>query len=214
MIVIECKQGDAAWMQARCGCITASRFRDALDCKKDGEPLAKSTAYAAAVAVERISGDSSDENFVSWQMRRGTELEPAARLAFETRTGLLVQESGVALTDDRLFAYSTDGFIGDDGCIEIKCIASAEKLIALWRDQDLSEYLHQIQGGLWLTGRKWCKFILFAPQLQSVGKELLIKHVPRDEAFIEKMELGLVAFAKRVAENEAVLRAPVLAEAA
>lgn len=214
MILIECQQGSPEWLAARVGCITASRFRDALNCKKDGTPDAKSIAYAAQVAVERVSGLSSDEHFLSWQMRRGVELEPMARLEFETRTGLLVQESGVALTDDRLFGYSTDGFIGQDGCIEIKCVVSAEKLIALWRDSDLSEYIHQIQGGLWLTGRRWCKFVLYAPQLATVGKDLMIRHVERDEDFIEKLELDLLAFANRVAENEAVLRNPLLAEAA
>lgn len=211
MILVECQQGSPEWLAARCGVITASRFRDALTRKKDGTPDAKSCAYAAQIAIERVSGQSTDENFVSWQMRRGVELEPAARLAFETRTGLLVQESGVALTDDGVYGYSTDGFIGEDGCIEIKCVVSAEKVIALWRDKDLSEYVHQIQGGLWLTGRRWCKFVLYTPQLAPVGKELMIKHVERDENFIEKMEVDLLAFAKRVDENEDVLRTPELA---
>lgn len=210
MILVECQQGSPEWLHARCGVITASRFRDALAVKKDGTPDAKSTAYAAQIAIERVSGLSTEENFVSWQMRRGVELEPVARLAFETRTGMLVLESGIALTDDRLFGYSADGFIDNDGLIEIKCVVSAEKVIALWRDRDLSEYEHQIQGGLWLTGRKWCKFVLYTPQLASVGKELMIKHVERDENFIEKMEIGLLAFAKRVAENEEILRMPLL----
>lgn len=211
MIYVPCEQGSASWLEARTGVITASRFRDALDCLKNGNPNEKSIRYAAQVAVERISGDANDETFVNWQMKRGSELEPVARLAFETATGLLVQEAGIALTDDRCFGYSSDGFIGDDGCIEIKCPAAADKLVALWRDRDLSEYRHQIQGGLWLTGRKWCKFIMYAPQLAKVGKELMVEHVERDEAFIEKMELDLLKFAERVAENERVLRLPIAA---
>jgi len=214
MLLIECPQGTPEWHAARCGVITASRFKDACERLKPGKgetigkPSAKMLNYAAEVAIERISGQPSDEGFVTWQMRRGTELEPQARLAYEARTGRLVEESGVALTEDRVFGYSTDGLIERDGLIEIKCVASAEKLISLWRDHDLSEYTHQIQGGLWITGRAWCDFVLYAPQLASVGKELLIHRVTRDEDFIGNLELDLLAFKKLVDENEAVLRMP------
>lgn len=206
MIVIPCQQGTQEWLDARVGVITASKFRDALDKTAKGVPTAKSVTYAAQVALERISREPCDETYVTWQMKRGTELEPAARLAYEEETGHLVEESGVVLTDDRLFGYSTDGFIGSEGGVEFKCPASAEKLIAMWRDRDLSEYVHQIQGGLWITGRKWIDFVMYAPQLASVGKSLLIQRVERDEKFIEDMEEGLMAFAGRVRDNESVLR--------
>ena len=206
MILITCTQGSEEWAKARAGVITASKFRDALDCLKNGSPNAKSILYAAQVALERISGEPCDETFNSWQMKRGTELEPAARMEYESRTGNLASESGVVLTDDKCYGYSTDGFVDDDGMIEIKCLASALNILEMWRDQDLSQYEHQIQGGLWITGRKWCDFVMYAPQLKTVGKELYYRRVTRDEAFIERLELGLVAFEKRVSENETILR--------
>ena len=209
MIYIACEQGSPEWFAARCGVITASRFRDACDKTLKNVPTAKSVTYAAQVALERISGDATDENYVGWQMRRGTELEPEARRAYEVETGNVARESGVALTDDRLFGYSTDGFVEDDGCVEIKCLVSAEKLIDIWGYEEFSEFRHQMQGGLWLTGRKWCDFVVYAPQLAPIGKSLFVKRVFRDEDFIEKMERDLLAFAQRVAENEAILRRPI-----
>lgn len=212
MILIDCQQGTPEWHQARTGVITASRFRDACETiagkKKDDprKPGSKALLYAAQVAVERISGQPCDEGFTTWQMRRGTELEPRARMEYEARTGNLASESGVVLTDDRLFGYSTDGFVGDDGLIEIKSLASAEKIIAMWRDRDFSDYMHQIQGGLWISGRKWADFVMYAPQLASVGKQLFCQRVPRDEAFIEQLETDLLRFAAMVADNERVLR--------
>ena len=204
--LIECPQGSPEWLEARAGVITASRFKDAVDALKNGTPSAKSVSYAAQVAIERISRTPSDEGFTTWQMRRGTELEPTARMEYEVITGNLASESGLALTEDGVFGYSTDGFVGDDGLIEIKCPASPEKIVAIWATGDLSEYIHQIQGGLWITGRKWCDFIMYCPQLEPVRKQLFLRRVERDDNFIDDMVEKLLAFKARVDANEEILR--------
>lgn len=206
MILIHCEQGQPEWFAARCGVITASKFGDAVDRTKKGERTAKSNLYAAQVAIERISQQPSDEGFVSWQMKRGTELEPAARMEYEALTGNFATESGVILTDDKLFGYSTDGFLNDDGLIEIKSLASAEKIVAMWRDGDMSDYMHQIQGGLWISGRKWADFVMYCPQLESIGKQIFYRRVERDDAFIEQLERELIEFEHFVSETEAILR--------
>lgn len=217
MILIPCEQGSPAWFEARAGVITASRFRDACDRNKPakgdavGKPSAKMTSYAAQVAVERITHQPADEGFTTWQMRRGVELEPAARLAYEAHAGNVVEESGVVLTDDGRYGYSTDGFISQHGAVEIKCVVSPEKLIAIWRDSNSDEYAHQVQGGLWLTGRHWIDLVVYAPQLAPVGKELFIKRIVRDESFIETLELELLSFTGLVDEYERVLRMPAAA---
>jgi hypothetical protein len=205
-IRIDVAQGSPEWLQARCGVITASKFKDACDKLKSGKPSAKSILYASQVAMERVTGKPNDEQFVTWQMRQGTEREPMARLEYESRTGNLATESGIILTDDRMFGYSSDGYIGDDGIIEIKSLASAEKIISMWRDHDFSDYIHQIQGGLWISGRKWADFVMYAPDLECVGKQLFYRRIERDESFIEQLEIDLMQFAALVAENEAVLR--------
>lgn len=198
MKLIQCEQGSEAWFKARAGVITASKFAEAVSTLKNGTPTQASKDYAYRVAVERIYGETTEDTFVTWEMRRGTELEPLARIAYEAKTGNLAQESGIALTEDGLFGYSTDGLVDDDGLIEIKCPNSARKLVEMWETGDLSEYEHQIQGGMWITGRKWCDFIMYAPQLEPVGKHLYIKRIERDDNFIEAMESKLWEFARRV----------------
>jgi hypothetical protein len=211
MITINCEQGSADWHAARLGVITASRAADACDTLKNGAFSNKAIGYAAQVAMERVAGVPCDEVFVNFAMRRGSELEPRARLAYEEHTGQLVSESGICLTDDRVFGYSSDGFVGTDGLIEIKAPLSPLKVVTMWKEHDLSEYRHQIQMGLWLTGRKWCDFIMFDPRLVPVGKELYIEHVERDEKFIEQLEADLLKFRGLVDEYEAALRVPVAA---
>lgn len=206
MIFVNCEQGSESWHAARCGVITASKFRDAVELTAKGKPTSKSTLYAAQVALERISRTPCDEVFNSWQMRRGTELEPKARMEYELRTGNLATESGVVLTDDRMFGYSTDGEIGADGIIEIKCLASAIGVLEMWRDGDMSDYMHQMQGGMWITGRKWCDFVMYAPQLESVGKQLFYRRVDRDDNFIDAMVDQLMEFSRVVSGNEMILR--------
>ncbi|VVE85158.1 lambda exonuclease family protein [Pandoraea sputorum] len=206
MILIQCEQGSPEWLAARVGVITASKFREAIETTQKGLQTAKSSLYGAQVAIERISGQPCDEGFNSWQMKRGQEMEPLARMEYEAQTGNFASESGIVLTDDRLFGYSTDGLVGDDGLIEIKSLVSAIGVLEMWRDQDLSEYMHQIQGGLWITGRKWCDFVMYAPQLESVNKQLFCRRVERDEAFIDVMTQKLLAFAETVNENEQILR--------
>lgn len=198
MILIQCDQGTPEWFAARAGVITASKFSEAVSTLKNGTPSQASKDYAYKVAIERIYGQTTDDTYQTFEMRRGTELEPFARIAYEARTGNLAQESGVVLTDDRIFGYSTDGLVDDDGLIEIKCPNSARKLVEMWETGDLSEYEHQIQGGMWITGRKWCDFIMYAPQLEPVGKNLYIKRIERDDDFIETMEKQLWDFARRV----------------
>jgi YqaJ-like viral recombinase domain len=206
MIFIDVKQGTEEWLAQRIGRITASKFKDAVDRTAKGARTAKATLYAAQVAIERISHQPIDEQFVTWQMKRGIELEPAARMEYEAITGNFATESGIVTTDDGVFSYSTDGYIGDDGLIEIKSLASAEKIVAMWRDGDMSDYMHQIQGGLWITGRHWADFVMYCPQLEAIGKQIYYRRVQRDESFIEQLEKDLVDFEHLVSDTEMMLR--------
>jgi len=211
MILEPCEQGSELWFGLRLGVITASRCQDACDRLKSGAASQRAIAYAAQVAFERVAGVACDDTFVNFAMRQGSELEPLARQAYEERTGTLIQEAGVVLTDDRRFGYSSDGYAGEDGAIEIKCPLSPLTVVALWRTRDLSDYMHQMQMGLWITGRRWIDFVMFDPRLAPVGKDLLIERVERDGEFIARMEADLQSFAELVDENEAALRLPLAA---
>lgn len=162
--------------------------------------------YAFRLAIERISGAALDEGFETWSMKRGHELEPAARMEHEIQTGLLVERAGFILTDDRVFGASADGLIGEDGGSEYKCFVSPEKLRSILIDQDWSELTDQVQGCLWLSGRKWWDQCLYCPALEHIGKQLTRLRVMRDDNYIEAMEPELLEFAALVSENERILK--------
>lgn len=211
MIAIECPQGSSAWHAARAGCITASMFAEARAKLKSGpnkgEPTKAAQDYAFRLAVERISGEPLDNGFETWQMRRGHELEPEARMAHEIRTGLIVQQVGLVKTDDGAFGASADGFIDDDGVSEYKCFLAPEKLRAFHIDQDADGIKDQVQGVLWITGRKWAHIGMYCPALKPVGRELWLGEYDRDDNYIEELEADLWQFKKLVDEYEALLRA-------
>lgn len=223
MKFIECPQGTPEWHAARCGKITASCFADAISrCTRKsgardvGDPTAVAERYAADLAIERISGQMHGEPPKAWVLERGHQMEAAARMHYEARTGSFVTEAGICVTDDGIFGYSTDGLVDDDGLIEIKSPIDSAKILHILATGDTSEYDHQMQGGLWITGRRWCDFIMYVPDLAAVGKDLYIKRVHRDDAYIDAMVVQLAKFDSLVQANVAILRAgaPALQEAA
>jgi hypothetical protein len=216
MRFVQCEQGTPQWHAARCGRITASCFADAISlCSRKsgtrnvGDPTAVAERYAADLSIERIHGKPYGEPVKTWLLNRGHEMEFAARMKYEVRTRSFVTEAGICLTDDEVFGYSTDGLVSEDGLIEIKAPIDGSKILAMWRTGDVSEYIHQIQGGMWITGRKWLDFIMYAPELESVGKDMFIKRIPRDDAFIDSMVDQLARFARMVDGNEVILREPI-----
>jgi exodeoxyribonuclease (lambda-induced) len=216
MKFIECAQGTPEWYASRCGKVTASCFADAISsCQKKsgtrnvGDATAVAERYAADLAIERVSGQPHGEPIKAWVLERGHEMEAAARMHYEARTGSFVTEAGICLTDDGIFGYSSDGLVDEDGLIEIKAPIDSSKILAMWQTGDTSEYDHQMQGGMWITGRKWCDFIMYVPDLAVVGKDLFIKRIYRDDSFIDAMVEKLAEFDKLVGKYEAVLRSAV-----
>lgn len=211
MIVHKHPQGSDAWHAARAGVITASMFCTARERLKSGankgDFSAAAKTYAFRLAIERIGGVPLDEGFETWQMRRGVELEPAARFAHELVLGGLVMPCGFVTTDDGRFGASADGFVGETGGAEYKCLVSPEKLRDVYLTGDISDYLDQVHGGMWITGREWWDFCVYCPALEVIGKELFRLRVERDGGYIRAMVDRLEEFAAFVDQNEAALRA-------
>lgn len=205
-------QGSDAWFSERIGAVTASM---AAECRKrlksgpnKGDFSQAAKDYAFKLAVERISGQLLDDpQFDPWQAKRGRELEPEARSAYEAVAGVMVQETGLALTEDKLFGASVDGLVGDDGNIEIKCFLAPAKLAPILLEKDIGDCVDQIQMGLWITGRKWCDFVLYCPALECINKHLTIIRINRDDNYIAELEADLLAFNNLVSTFENKLRA-------
>lgn len=165
--------------------------------------------YADDLALERISGEQHGEPVKAWVLDRGHRMEAEARRIRECRTGYFISESGICVSDDGIFAYSSDGFVDNDGLIEIKSPIDSSKIRRMWRTGNVSEYMHQMQGGMWITGREWCDFIMYVPSLAAVEKDLYVKRIYRDEEFINTMVKRLMQFEKIVSENEEFYRGEI-----
>lgn len=201
MIEHDYEQGSEQWLSARKGCITGSRFKDCRDKLKGGQPSKTCIGYAMDTARER-SGGQAPAKFQNAAMRTGTEQEPLARMAYERRTGNLVQEVGFFTTEDGLFGLSPDGLIDDDGVLEIKTMVSSDTLFTAIAEGDVSAYMDQCLGYLWLLGRQWVDLVLWAPDLNH----MVIRRIERDEGAIESLESDLMDFSRLVLKYEASLR--------
>ena len=180
-------------------------IKRALAGEDTSKPSDVAIRYAEDLALERISGMMLAEPPRAWVLDRGHEMEDVARRMYEARTGAFVTEAGICV--DGSFGYSTDGLVDDDALIEIKCPVDSVKIRTMHKTGDVSEYNHQMQGGMWLTGRKWCDFIMYVPALASVGKDMYVKRIMRDDAFIDDMVDKLVKFETMVPQAEQFWRA-------
>lgn len=181
-------QRSDAWFAARCGKLTASRFAAVMNVLKDGSPGAARKELVTQLAIERLTG-STVETFQNDAMRRGTELEPEARAAYEAHTGELVEE--IAFIQHRTLPFvgvSPDGLLGANGMVELKCPASQHKhLSALLSGEHASEYRWQLQGQLWVAEREWNDAASYDPRFPE-HLRLAITRVNRDEKAITQLE--------------------------
>lgn len=168
------------WFISRLGKITASRISDVMAKLKNGNEPAARRKYRAQLVIERLTGER-EEGFCSGAMRRGIELEPAARASYEFITGNTVEEIGfVDHPTVAMSGASPDGLIGEDGLIEIKCPNTATHLEYLLSGKAPSEYLKQMQWQMECTGRKWCDFVSYDPRM-PIDLQLFMVRVDRDE---------------------------------
>lgn len=196
----EIVQGTEEWHQERCGRFTGSRFADVLaKSKKDGKPLKARQDLIWELAAERIQGYQA-QGPSSYSMRWGTEAEPLAREAYEIKTGEFVTETGFIVHPKYDFAGSSpDGLVNDDGGIEIKSPKCPEIHLQRFINGVPDEYVPQIQGLMWVTGRKWVDFVSFDPDTQPEFRLLVIR-VNRDEAFITELEKEILKAEQEVCE--------------
>lgn len=184
-------QGSPEWFAVRYGKFTASRFAALMARTKSG-PSTSRANLLTMLAVERLTGKPV-ETYSNAAMQRGIELEPEARIAYEQRTGIFVEEVGyMPHPTMRHVGMSPDGLVGDDGLLEIKCPeAMAKHLEALRSGSHAVEYRWQVQGQMWIAERAWCDVVSYDPRFPE-GLRLAITRVNRDEPAIAELERACV----------------------
>lgn len=188
-------QRSTDWFKQRLGKATASRFGDVMK----GPKLAGWKNYRAELVIERLTGQPL-ENYQSKEMLWGIESEPLARLLYTLITGTQVEETGFWEHDALAAGASPDGLVGEDKTIEIKCPNPATHIETLRKKEVPSQYVAQVQGQLWITGRAKADFISFDPRLPDNAKIIIIP-VARDDEYIKRLETNVTQFLKEVDEQ-------------
>lgn len=180
------------WFAARLGKVTASRVADLMATTKSGYAASRDNLMAQLI-VERLTGQKQ-ESYSNASMQWGTEQEPFARAAYEIATGTMVDECGfVPHPTINGSGASPDGLVGHDGLVEIKCPNTAGMIEALLTQTVPGKYNIQMQMQMACTSRQWCDYVVFDPRMPAKA-QLFIKRVPRDPAFIQKMEAEIIKF--------------------
>lgn len=184
-IVKDIEQGSQKWIKLRLGKITASNFNKVIT--RGGEYSKQSDDLALKLASE-IYLNYVDESYSNVHMKRGTELEPDARMAYRQEELENVEE--VAFIDCDNYGYSPDGLVGEDGLLEIKCPTALVHFGYILDDKIPDAYYQQCQGGLMVSERKWIDFVSYHPDVDE-NKRLFIKRCYRDEEYIEKLKINI-----------------------
>lgn len=203
------EQRTSEWFAARCGTITASRFRDAIDVPEDaGQPYksgarkgqlkpASSEArntYMRELAFERRSGRAIHE-ISSRSLAWGEEVEVYGKEAFELETGLVLEPGGFYTHPDYPFiGASPDAIIPGMGGYEAKSPYSEAIHVRTLLDGMPSDHKDQVQGGMLVTGLPTWFFVSFDPR-QHPDDQLHIQVIQRDDDYINRILLpGLLQF--------------------
>jgi len=193
-------QGSGQWHRDRAGYATASRFGDIIGKGRNGQYLKAREDYLIEIVTERLTGEPIMKSHGSIG-EHGKSLETYARYAFEAQTGIMVREvEFIEHPDIKLVGASPDGLInGDSGC-EIKCPASSVvHLKTILANQMPDEHMPQVQGGMWVTGRKSWWFVSYDARMPE-HLRLFYQEIKRDDAYISAMEAEIVKFLGEVDE--------------
>jgi hypothetical protein len=191
VIVLPCKQGGSEWLKARLGIPTASSF-DKILTSSTMKASTQAPGYMQELLAEWLIGVPSN-NEASGFMDRGTRLEPQARSWYSFDRDVDVKEVGVVLRDDRMVGSSPDGLVGEEGTLEIKTHSAKVHVGHLLNGMEPGGYFAQIQGALWLTGRKWTDLLAYHPDLPPV-----VVRVARSEAYIAALNVAVSTFVEHM----------------
>lgn len=185
-------QGTAEWFAERAGKVTASRVADVCAKTKTGWGASRAN-YAAELIAERLTGAKVD-GYTNAAMQHGIDTEPQARIAYEFQTDVdVVQVGFIPHPTIAMSGASPDGYVGDEGLVEIKCPSIATHIDTLLTGTIAEKYITQMQWQMACTGRQWCDFVSFDNRMPE-SMAIFIQRVARDDARIKQLEADITAF--------------------
>lgn len=194
------EQGSPEWFELRRGRATGSHFADVMAQGKGGAEATTRRNYRMRVALEIVTGKVISDGFTgNKHTERGKELEPFARMAYESITGEIVQEVDFLKHKFLAAGVSPDGLVNDDGMVEFKCPIPAIHwdYLNLPAGTPPAEYKWQVYGEMWVSGRRWNDFVSHCEDMP----ESLRTHINRihwDDKIIAELDAGVSKFLAEV----------------
>lgn len=194
--MIELAQRSPEWFAARLGSLGASCVYDVVARTRTGVSASRANRLTALV-LERLTGQP-EETYQSAAMLDGIEREPEARAAYEFLNDAHVVEVGLVRHPRIEGSHaSPDGWIGEDGVLELKCPQAAAHLEFLLTGKVPEKYVTQCQWQLACCERKWADFVSYSPVFPP-GMQLATKRIERDDAKIAELEKAVTEFLAEV----------------
>ena len=189
-------QGSVEWLLIRAGKVTASEM-DALI-----TPLGKIrtgdgvTTYLNQKLCERWTGGPLLQLQGIFDVEQGQILEERAKPAFTLQTGIELQNVAFVETDNAKVGCSPDGLIGEISGVEIKCPRIDTQIGRLLAGVLPKEYVAQVQGSMFVTGRATWHFFSYHTRLPAF--HLIVErdknfHTALHDAiddFLNRMDVG------------------------
>jgi len=198
------EQRTEEWFKQRLGKVTASAIANVIAKTKTG-PSASRENYSTQLTLERLTGQQA-EFYTNAAMEWGTATEPQARSAYEVYREVFVDEVGfIDHPTIAMSGASPDGFVGEDGLVEIKCPESKTQMETLLNQKVPTKYQPQMQWQMACTGRKWCDFESYDPRMPA-NLQIFVQRVERNDLYIKMLEDEVQAFLAEIDQKVEILR--------
>jgi len=180
-------QRSEEWFEMRKGRFTSSEIYKLLGIKGLG---LTGESYIFDKAIESVYGLYTENDFITFDMQRGIDLEPLAFAKFKELKSL----DFIDVQECLFFPYgehsgsSPDGLVGDDAILEIKCPKRTKffRIVANGYDEIDKQYIAQMQHQMMCTNSNKAHFFNY---LIDNGKEYWHEIIiERDEKMIELMK--------------------------
>jgi hypothetical protein len=194
-IVSEHPQNTPEWFADRSGRATGSKANCVTAKIKSGEAATRAD-YRVQLALERLLCKPCADEFSNDDTDRGHDREPFARMKYEIRTGITVEQCGFVYREDMMVGCSPDGLLEDGGRLglwEGKCPRSKTHFKYLIEQRVPPTYQNQVLHNMLVTGAEFVDFVSFDPDMPE-KLQLFVFRWERDEALIKEYEIELRQF--------------------
>ena len=198
-VVSEHPQNTPEWFADRSGRATGSKANCVTAKVKSGEAATRAD-YRVQLALERLLCKPCADEFSNDDTDRGHDREPFARMKYEIRTGITVEQCGFVYREDMMAGCSPDGLLEDDGRLglwEGKCPRSKTHFKYLVENRIPPTYVNQVLHNTLVTGAEFVDFVSFDPDMPE-KLQLFVFRWERDEALIKEYEAELRQFLMEV----------------